>query len=67
MKTYKLQYRNFHHALIEVCWLVLDNFNSDNLVRLRVLTLDDLTESTLTQNIQDQILTVLYVRISRNS
>ena len=53
--TYEFQDGHLHHTLVEVRWLVLDYLHGDNLVRLHVLTLNDLTERSLAQDIQDQV------------
>lgn len=56
--AYQLQYRDLHHTLIKVRWLVLDNLDGNNLVGLHVLALDDLAKRSLTENIQDEVTTV---------
>jgi hypothetical protein len=53
--AYQFQDGDFHLTLVQVCRLVLDHLDSEQLVRSHVLTLDDLPKSTLTKNIQDQI------------
>lgn len=55
------QYLHFHHALVEVRWLVLDDFNSNNLVRFHVLTLDDLTKGSLAENVEDEVFVMTLV------
>lgn len=52
---YQFEDRHFHHTLIEVGGLVLDYLHGDNLMRLHILTLDNLAESTLSENIQDKV------------
>ena len=46
--TYQIQHRNFHHTLVEIGSLVLDDFDSHYLSRFQVLTFYDLAEGTLT-------------------
>ena len=46
-----LEDRHFHHALVEIGWLVLDYFYSHDLVIRHVLALDDLPERALAQHI----------------
>jgi hypothetical protein len=41
--------------LVEICGLVLDDLDSHDFLRLQVLAFDHLTESTLTQNIEDEV------------
>lgn len=53
--SYQVQNRHFHHTLVEVCCAVLDDFYSHDLLSLEILTLDDLAESALTQNIEDKV------------
>ena len=50
-RTYQLEYGYFHHTLVEVCGFVFYYLHGYNFVCLHVLTLDDLTECTLPQNI----------------
>lgn len=54
-KTNQVQHGNFHHALVEVSGAVFNNLDCDDLLGLEVLTLDDLSKGTLTQDIEDQI------------
>ena len=51
----QIEDRDFHHTLIEVCGPVLDNLHCHNFLRLQVLALNDLTESTLTKDVQNEI------------
>ena len=53
--TYEFQDGHLHHTLVEVRWLVLDYLHSNNLVRLHVLTLDDLSKSALAQNVKNKV------------
>ena len=62
--THQIKHRHLHHTLVEVCCPVLDDLYCDNLLCLQILALDDLTESTLTKNIQDEV-PVLVVRLLR--
>lgn len=55
VSTHKFQDGHFHHALVEVRWLVLHDLDSDNFVRLHILTLHDLAECALTEDVQDQV------------
>lgn len=54
-QPYQVQYRHLHHALVEVRGAVLDHLDGHDLLCLQVLALDDLTESTLAQHIEDKI------------
>lgn len=51
----QIQYRDFHHALIEVCGSVLDYLDCNHLLSLQVLTFDNLTKGTLAENIKDEV------------
>ena len=51
-----LEHGDLHHTLIEVGGLVLDDLDRDNFVGGHVLTLDNLTEGALTQDVEDEIL-----------
>lgn len=53
--THQFQDGDFHLTLIEISRLVLDHLDRKELVRSHILTLDNLSKSTLTENIQDQI------------
>ena len=53
--TYQLQYGHLHHTLVEVRWLVFDDLNCDNLVRLHVLAFHDLTKCSLTEDIENEV------------
>lgn len=46
---------HLHHRLVEVCRLVLDDFNRDNLMRFHVLAFDHLAKRALSQNVQDEV------------
>lgn len=51
----QIENRDFHHTLVEVCGPVLDNLHCNNLLGLQVLAFHDLTESTLTKDVQNEI------------
>lgn len=53
--AYQVQNRDLHHTLIEVCSTVLHHLDRNDLLRLEVLTFDDLAKGTLTQNIEDEV------------
>lgn len=53
--SYQIQHRDFHHTLVEVCGSVLDHLDSNHLLCLQVLTFHHLSESALTEHIEDQI------------
>lgn len=53
--TYQIQYRDFHHALIEICRLVLDDLDSHHFLRLQILAFHHLAECTLAQHIENEI------------
>ena len=63
--THQIKHRHLHHTLVEVCCPVLDDLYCDNLLCLQILALDDLSEGTLTQHIQNQI-AVLVPRFFRS-
>jgi hypothetical protein len=44
----QIQHRNFHHTLVEVGRLVLDDFDSHYFTRFQVLAFHNLAEGTLT-------------------
>lgn len=54
-ETHQVQDRYFHHTLVEVCGLVLDDLDGNNLLRFQVLALDDLSECPLAQHVQDEV------------
>lgn len=54
-ETHQVQDRHFHHTLVEVRGLVLDDLDGHNLLRFQVLTLDDLSECSLSQHVQDEV------------
>ena len=56
-----LQNRHFHHTLLVVCWLVLDDLDSHNLVRLHILALDDLSKGTLAEDVQDEVAIAVFI------
>lgn len=47
--------RDLHLGLIQVCGLVLDDFDGTDLVRTHVLALDDLPKCTLAENVENQV------------
>lgn len=53
--THQVQYRDLHHTLIEIGCPVLDHFDSHNFLRLEVLTLDNLTERSLSEYIENEV------------
>jgi hypothetical protein len=55
LRVEQIQYRHFHHALIEVRGTVLDHLDRNNFLRLQVLTLHYLTEGALAEDVQNQI------------
>lgn len=54
-QTYQVQDGHLHFALIQVCRLVLYNLDSADIVCPHILTLYNLTESALTEDIEDQV------------
>lgn len=54
-ETHQVQDRHLHHTLVEVCGLVLDDLDGNNLLRFQVLALDDLSECPLSQHIQNEV------------
>ena len=54
-KAYQFQDGYFHLALVQIRRLILDNLDGKELVRSHILTFDDLSKRTLTQNIQNQV------------
>jgi hypothetical protein len=54
-KTHQLQNRHLHHTLLKVSRLVLHHLDRDDLVRLEVLTFDDLTKRSLTEDVEDEV------------
>lgn len=55
MQLYQVQHGNFHHTLVEVCGAVFNDLDGHDFLRLEVLALDDLAESTLTQHVEDEV------------
>lgn len=53
--NYQIKNRHFHHALVEVGCAILDDLDSYHLLSLKILTLDNLAEGTLSQNVQDEV------------
>lgn len=55
LRTYQIKNRHLHHTLVEVSCAVLDNLDSNDLLSLHVLALNDLAEGALAKNVEDQI------------
>jgi hypothetical protein len=53
--TYKIQNRHFHHTLVKVGRFVLHHFHRHNFLSFEILTLDDLSKGTLTQDIENKV------------
>lgn len=53
--AYQIQDGYFHHALVEIGRAVLDHLHRNHFLRPEILALDDLTERTLAENVQNQI------------
>lgn len=53
--AYQVQDRHFHHALVKIGSPILDDLDRHHLLGLEILALDDLPESTLTKNVQNQV------------
>ena len=53
--TRHLQDGDLHHTLIEVRGLVFYHLHGQDLIRFRVLALDDLPEGSLPQHVQNQV------------
>ena len=51
--THQLENCDLHHTLIEVCWFVFYHLDGNNFVRFHVLAFHDLSERSLTENVQD--------------
>lgn len=66
-KTYQIQHRHFHHALVEVGGSVLDNLDSNHFLRLQVLAFDDLAESTLAEDVEDEVPVPVISTLAGNS
>lgn len=60
--THHPQYLHFHHTLVEVRRLVLDDLDSNNLVRFHILTFDNLAESSLTENVKNEVFAAVFRR-----
>lgn len=60
--AYHPQYLHFHHTLVEVGRLVLDNLDSNNLVRFHILTFDNLAESSLAENVENEVFAAVFRR-----
>lgn len=54
-RAYQVQDRNLHHTLVKVRRPVLNDLDGDHLLRLQVLALNDLTESALPKDIENEI------------
>lgn len=53
--TYQVQDRHFHHTLIKVRSSVLDDLDCHHFLCLQILAFDNLTKSSLTQHVKNQI------------
>ena len=51
----QIQHRDLHHTLIEVGSPVLDDLDGNDFLRLQILTLDHLSEGTLTKHIENEV------------
>lgn len=51
----EIQHGHLHHALVEVCSPILYHLDCYDLLCFQILTLHDLPESTLTEDIQNEI------------
>lgn len=49
----QVQYRDFHHTLVEVCSSIFDHFDCYYLLSFQILTLNDLAKSALAENVED--------------
>lgn len=54
-RSYQVQNRDLHHALVEVSSAILDDLHGNNLLCLEILAFHDLAECSLAQNVQYQI------------
>lgn len=54
-RAHQLENCDLHHTLVEVCWFIFYDLHSDDFVGLHVLTFHDLSESSLSENIQNQV------------
>ena len=54
-EAYQFQNSDLHHALVKISWLIFNHLDSDDFMRLHVLTLYDLTKRALAQHIQNEI------------
>ena len=52
-ETYKIQHGHFHHTLVEIGSSVLDDLDSHDFLSLEILTLDDLPECALAEDIEN--------------
>ena len=61
--SYQIKDGNLHHTLVEIGSAVFDDLDCDHLLCLEILTLDNLAESALAQDVQDKItIPVIMVR-----
>lgn len=67
MNTHQFQYRDLHHTLIEVCRFVFHHLDGHDLVRLHVLTFNDLAKRSLPQDIQDEVSTEKKLTLARGN
>ena len=54
-QAYQIEDGHLHHTLIEVGSSVFDNFDSHNFLCSEILTFDDLSEGTLTENVENKV------------
>lgn len=51
----QVEHGHLHHTLVEVGGFVLDDLDGDNFLGAQVLAFDDLAESALAEDIEDQV------------
>jgi hypothetical protein len=49
--AYQIEYRNFHHALVEISSPVFDNFDGNHFLSFKVLAFHYLPKCTLTKDV----------------
>jgi hypothetical protein len=54
-RSYQVQNRHLHHALVEVSSAVLYDLHGNNLLGLEILAFYDLSKCSLAQNVQYQV------------
>jgi hypothetical protein len=50
-----LQYCDLHHTLVEISRLVFDNLDGNDFICPNILALDDLSEGSLPENIENKV------------